>query len=168
MAVIFGSDKTALRSLTTSEAVQAGAIQVTGNLVYPVIFTSYRLQKSEKLQAIEAFSENSHFNAFGKNADMLILAGNIMIGEEGESLLNSLLIARYERTLRAFRAAESGQLIIVSGPGDIIFTGVANGMEFSAQSEISSVFPFSLSLMGITQGFAVGGSGKGGSISVEV
>lgn len=165
MAGIFGSSR-AIASVVMEETEgYDGAIQVTGDLVHPVIFTNYRLQKSEKIQAVEAFSENSHFNAFGKSADMLMLTGNVMVISGDEIQINNALIDKYEKILRAFKAAQAGNLIVVSGPGDLIFTGVANGMEFSAQAEIRSIFPFSLNLLGISQGFAVGDKSTGDSIS---
>jgi hypothetical protein len=168
MAGIYGSDKFALNNTIDDGSSRSGAIQVSGALIYPVIFTTYQLRKAEKLQDVEAFNENSHFYAFGRSASILMLAGHLLSIDDDDTSANKSLLGIYEKALRAFKVAESGDLVTVSGPSDVVFVGVADGIEFSAQSDIRSLFSFSLSLKGISQGFAVGGKSGGRDVSYEV
>lgn len=148
---------------------QAGSITVTGGgaLVFPVIFTQYALSKRDRIQVVESFSEAVHIYAFGKGADKLVLSGHLLANTNGSDGINaySSLVSQYDSSLRAFKAAETGDHIVVAGANGIVFSGVVDALDFTMDSSQNNISSFRLSMTSSDAAFYVGGSSSGGSSS---
>ena len=132
----------------TSTERSSGVIRLrpTG-LTFPVIFNSYRVILNEKVQVLESFKEVVHVFAFGKGAGQAVLTGFVLAhGTRNPShrRLNSRLMRKYEKGLRAFKTAKAGRVVTISGPGDMILRGVAVGLEISLSAETQGFASFSL------------------------
>jgi len=137
-----------------------GSIAITGSasILFPVIFTEYRLSKREKVQIVEAFSEAVHLYAFGGGVDRLMLSGHILTDVSSGG---SLVVSPYDSGLRAFQAAKQGQLVVVTGGGGTVFPGVVDSLEFGVSSAANNMSNFQLSMIGSKSAYYVGDGGAG-------
>lgn len=143
-----------------------GAILVSGasSLIYPVIFTGFRITKREKVQTVEAFDETNHLYAFGKSADVVQLSGMVMDSVKGTAG-SSGLMKKYDSEFRAFKSAEKGKMLVISGIAGSVISGTVDSLEIAASAETDCLLSFSLSLLCVDHAFNVNApaSGKSGA-----
>ena len=121
-------------------------------ILFPVIFESFQLAKSEKVQIMESFNEVTHLYAFGKSPDRLQLSGHILASSAfnyAHLMGNVALTNYYENILRAFKVADSGLRAKITGPnisgkGSTLIVGVAINMTISMSANLESVIGFSM------------------------
>jgi len=137
----------------------------TGNryVMYPVIFSNFSLRKGERVQVIHGFNEAVHMYAFGKNAEQLSLSGYVLANTLSNfSFLRTkdVLNTPYDKSLRAYSAAsiDPTYRATVSGPGGVLVTGVATGLDISMNGAINSVLNFSMNFIAINSLMGVGTS----------
>lgn len=154
MPMLYKSDS--VLQAETSDSKGPGIVQfkLSGENIftYPVIFTMFNLQKSEKVQVTETFGENIHLYAFGKAADVLQVSGMVLADTEMNPDLSRTAIFftnGYDNTVRAFQAAKYGRIITVVGPGGTVFDGMCIGMNISASAQINILVEFTLNLIGV-------------------
>ena len=118
---------------------------IIDNINYPVVVTAYSLTKQEKIQIIESFADSFHIYPFGKKPDVLALAGHLL-SETGDATAGKDIESPYVDKIRAFSSAKSGELVKVSGPGDMMFTGIAENIRIDATSNTPALMSFNMTL----------------------
>jgi len=128
-----------------------GVISVSAggeDIVFPVIFTNFNANFSEKIQVVSAFGEHIHIYAFGKNAGNASISG--IIGNQDAEFVfpgfKANYLDLYER-VRAYSAASSGTLLKISGPGNCAMKAIAQGTNFGLTGDSYSTINFSLNLI---------------------
>ena len=139
--------------------VRDDTIASNNYFLYPVIFSSFAIRKSEKVQIVNGFNEAVHLYAFGKNADQIQLGGHILASTIfNYSFVNTdwALINPYQSVLRAFAAAKHGLKAKISGPGGVLLTGVATDFNMSMNGAINSVVDFSMTFVSADSVVSIG------------
>ena len=118
------------------------------NIVFPVIFTGFTANFSEKTQVTSSFGEHIHVYAFGKNAGTASLTG--LIGNQNSDFLfpefKSGFLDFYEK-IRAYTAARMGYFLKISGPGNCAMKAISQGANFGLDGNSFSTIKFSLNLI---------------------
>lgn len=125
---------------------------------FPIIITQYMVNLGEKVHVLEAFKENVHVYAFGKAVGQAVIQGASLEGPTNKehTVFNSQLLNAYQTKLRALAAAKSGNLVEISGPGDNAVAGVATGLQFQLEGQLSSVIRFTMNLILVDTAIGIG------------
>ncbi len=165
MPSLFGDS---FKSVTKAGLAGWGAsayFKVKGLPGFPVIISRFGYGASEKVQVIETFKEYIHMYAFGRAASSVQIVGHVL-AQSGDLSAAEDLKSAYESTLRAFKVAQGGSLISISGPLGVI-KGVAINLMFDIAAGQDNVFNFTMNFIvldgnGSSQTVANGGGGGGG------
>ena len=141
-------------SETSSSEDSQGYIQITpGNLFasgFPFIVTTWQVSLKEKTHILESFNEHVHAYAFGKGVGTAQIGGHSLEHETinpKHEQIQSRLLKEYADNLRALKAAENGQLVRISGPGSVTFSGIVTALSMSLSANPSNVLNFQLQLL---------------------
>ena len=118
-------------------------------ITFPVIFTSYTVDHSERVQSIEAFNDALHIYCFGRRQGGLTLGGMLLSygDNRGHAKATKYLLKPYFDDLRAFKRAQTGKLVQISGPGNLYAEGVVINFNFQSQAGQDNILNFNLRLI---------------------
>ena len=134
------------------------------HLIYPVVFNNFVWRKDERVQILNGFNEVAHLYAFGKNPDQLQLSGYVFASNKDNPRFQNtpgLITNSFDKTLRAYKAAEQGIRTKIAGPqisgkGSTILKGVSNQMNISLDASITSIMSFSINFIGVDSVMGIG------------